>query len=95
MVLHAEGLEIRTGDTFRRMIIQIVMRRFQIGGQRFRQNIKPMILRSDFNPPGLHVFDRLVNAVMTEFQFTGGSAHSLAQDLMTKTDAEQGILPST
>ena len=51
-----------------------------------------VILGRDFDPPGRHVFHRLIGAPMTEFEFVGAPPQGQPQKLMAEAYTEQGAV---
>ena len=78
MILHAKDRFGSVAKAFHRLVVQVDTRNHDFRWQRSGVHRKAMVLRSDFHAARLQVFDRLVAAPMTEFQFEGFSAKGLA-----------------
>src|SRR5579875_1099233 len=89
MVLHAENGLAAMPQSFDSLVVQIFVRDLNIGiAQRVGIDAEAVILRSDFNFSGLLIQDRVIRAVMAEFQLISLAAKGKTQDLMPKTDAK-------
>ena len=62
---------------------------FKRGGQRLRLQREVMVLRGDFDPAGQQVPDRVVAAVVAEFQPPALRAGGEAEELVPEADAEE------
>ena len=69
VILHAENRQFAMAHAFDRAVIQIDMRHFDLGRERIRIDRKSVILRRDRHSSGFQIFNRLVAAAMSEFQF--------------------------
>ena len=65
-------------EPFDRVVVQVYVGDFAIGGKRIGVNRKPMILRGDFNPACGHILNRMIPAVMADGQFVGATAEGEA-----------------
>ena len=90
MVLHGEdGLGL-VGKTFQRAVVQVYVRDDHIGNV-VDIHTETVVLGRDFHMPGREVFNRVVTAVVAEFQLAGRAAQSVAEKLMAEADARHGI----
>ena len=77
MVLHRIGLQLVAADTFDGIIVQIQMCQFNLVIlQRVHIYTEAVILTRDLDFAGVEIFDRVIGAAMTEFQFIGRAAKS-------------------
>ena len=85
MVLHGEdGLGL-VGKTFQRAVVQVYVRDDHIGNV-VDIHTETVVLGRDFHMPGREVFNRVVTAVVAEFQLAGRAAQSVAEN----TEAKMG-----
>ena len=90
VVLHGEdGLGL-VGKTFQRAVVQVYVRDDHIGNV-VDIHTETVVLGRDFHMPGREVFNRVVTAVVAEFQLAGRAAQSVAEKLMAEADARHGI----
>lgn len=81
VVLHGEdGLGL-VGKTFQRAVVQVYVRDDHIGNV-VDIHTETVVLGRDFHMPGREVFNRVVTAVVAEFQLAGRAAQSVAEKLM-------------
>jgi len=89
MILHAEQGQILVAHAFVGVVVQVDVRDFDVARrERFRIDAETMILRGDFHLAGEQVFDRVIRAVMPEFQLECFAAEGEAAKLVPKADAE-------
>src|SRR5580765_5529948 len=86
MVLDAKDRLFLMPKAFHGLVIQIDPIHLHLRGKRFRIHRKPVVLRSDFDPPAFEIFYRLIAATVPELQFEGLSAKGLAKDLMPEAN---------
>ena len=100
MVLHGECRNINALQAFNHVVIQIdvadehlavlaVFKRRVNGFADRRVNSKAVVVRGDFDFAGGHVFDRLIDAAVTELQLICAEAERTAEQLVTEADAEE------
>ena len=77
MMLDRDDRLFLVGKALKRAVIQIHMRRHN-PVHTVDINAKTMILRRDFHMSGVQIFDRMIAAVMTEFQLPRCAAKSMA-----------------
>ena len=93
MILHAENRERAVSEAFERLIVQIPVRQFDIGGgQRIRVHGKAVIMGRDLDLVGGLVQNGMISATVPEFQLVGFSAKRQPEDLMSQADAENRFL---
>lgn len=78
------------GKTFQRAVVQVYVRDDHIGNV-VDIHTETVVLGRDFHMPGREVFNRVVTAVVAEFQLAGRAAQSVAEKLMAEADARHGI----
>ena len=69
------------------------MRHFDLRRERFRIDRKSVILRRDRYSSGFQIFDRLVAAAMSEFQFESAAAVGKTEHLMPQTNPKDRLFP--
>ena len=90
VVLHGEdGLGL-VGKTLQSAVVQVYVRDDHIGNV-VDIHTETVVLGRDFHMPGREVFNRVVTAVVAEFQLAGRAAQSVAEKLMAEADARHGI----
>src|SRR2546425_11724775 len=95
MILHAEHRTRAMAEALDGSVVQIEMRHLDVLGQRRRVDGEAVVLRSDFDLPGLELLHRMIRAAMTEFQLERLAPHREAEDLMTEADAKTGTSDPT
>ena len=90
MVLNAENRFFLVAKTFDGLVVEVYSIDNNVGGQRFGVNSETVVLGGDFDFAGFQIFDRLVAAAMTKFEFERFAAKGLRQNLKPKADAEHG-----
>ncbi len=93
MVLGAESLMLGMAQTFNGLVVEIDLGDFYARlAERVAVDRKTMVLGGDRNLAGAEILDRLIGAAMPELKLEGFPAQSMAEDLVTKADAEYGDL---
>ena len=89
VVLDAEDGKGAVAETFDRAVVQVALRNEEVAGRdRRRVHLELVVLAGDVHPARLEVFDRVVGAVVAEWQPRGARAGRATEDLMTEADAE-------
>jgi len=70
------------------LIVQINPIDLHFRRQALGVNCKPMILGGNFHTARLELFDRLVAATVTKFEFEGAPTESLPQDLVPEANTK-------
>ena len=78
VILDRKDRQAAMPQPFDRVVVQIDVGHFAIAGKRIGINCKPMVLRSDFNTASGQVLDRVIAAVMAEWQLLGATAQGKA-----------------
>ena len=80
-------------ETFQSIVVQINMGHWNIiHMQPVRINGKTVILGCDFNFARNHVFNRLIDTSVSEFEFKGSASKGYAENLMPQTNPEHGFV---
>ena len=66
VILHAEDGVAAVAHSFQGAVIEVRVRRFHFGRQRFGADREAVILGGDFHLPGLLIENRLVGRAMAE-----------------------------
>jgi len=90
MILHAENRFLVVMHAFNCLIIEVYPVNFDVFREGVRIHSEAMILGGDFDLTGFQVFHGLIAAAMAEFEFEGFTTERLSQNLVTKTDTENG-----
>jgi hypothetical protein len=91
VILHAEERQILVAHAFVGSVVQIDVRDFDIAGwQGLRIHAKTMVLRGDFHLAGEQILDRVIGAMVAEFQLEGLAPQGEAAELMAQADPENG-----
>ena len=90
MILDGKRRQRPVPDTLNRTVIQIDMRNFEAIGNGIRKNREVVVLACDLDVSRLLIPDRMVAAVMSEFQPSRLRAAGKRQKLMSEADAENG-----
>ena len=93
VVLHREDRLADDPKPFVALIEELEMSRFNTFGQAFRVDDKTMILAGDLNLASPQILDRVIGTTMAAFHFAGLAAERQRQQLMAKTNAEDGFIP--
>src|SRR5579872_1138812 len=94
MVLHTENRMAAMAEAFERLVVQVDVRKIDFAGvKRIRIDGETVVMRSDFNLTGDFVQHRVIGAAMAELKLIGFASERKAEDLMAKTNAEDGHLP--
>ena len=93
MILNGKGIDIGAVHSFHCFIIEIDMRQVRFSSERLDIYGKSVILSSDFHFPRHEVLDRMVSAVMTEFELVGPPSKGETKELVSKTDPKNGLFP--
>ncbi len=89
MILDGKGLYFFAHKALERIIIEIYMRKLNVFMfQRIDIDAEAVILAGNFDFAGFEIFNRVVCAAMSEFQFISFAAECQAKKLMSKTDSE-------
>ena len=92
VVLHAEQWQVAVPQAFERLVVQVYVRQLDF---RLRQRIgidgEVVVVGGDLDFAGIQLLDRMVAAVMPEFEFESFAAERDARQLMSETDAEDGL----
>lgn len=76
-------------DTFNSFVIEVHVSQLDfLRVKRIEVNGEPMVLGGYFNFPGVKVHDRLITAMMAEFQFERFAAERQTKHLMSETNPE-------
>ena len=67
------------------------MRYHRVLGQGLSQHHEAVVLRGDLDPPGGEVLNRLINSVMSELELGCPAPDGQTQELVSQTDAEDGL----
>src|ERR1700674_2764360 len=93
MVLNAECRKRTMFKTFNRIVVQIDVRNIDVVQvETIRIDRKTVILRCNFHLLPLDVENRMVSAVMSEFQLERAAAQREPHDLMAQTNSENRFL---
>ena len=87
VVLNAESHQFRIGKSLRSPVVEVLVSRLTTPGDRSGNDDKSVILRGDFNLPCLFLPDRLVDAVMTEFQSESFTSAGYSKYLVPKANS--------
>src|SRR5215211_5117707 len=88
MILHAEDWQFLVMHSFDCAVVQVDMGHLNLRGERLGIDGKPMILCGDRHFSRAQIFDWLIRAAMTKFEFECRSAKSELEHLVPKTDAK-------
>ena len=92
VVLDAEYGQCFVPQAGNRVVVQVYVRYFDVGGKRVGVDGEAVVVRGDLYTAGLQVLDRLVAAAVAELQLECLGAECLAYQLMPETDAEHRCL---
>src|SRR5947208_15905048 len=93
MILNAERRQGTVFETFDGVVVQIDVSDVDlVQVQAFRIDSETVILRRDLHLFPLHVQDRMVSAMMAEFQLECRAAEGETHDLMSQADSEDRFL---
>ena len=91
VILDREQRIFLVAQSFDGLIIKILMDHFNLRGiQALHINTEPMVLRRDADAVVLKIFDRMIGAVMAEFQFVCFPAERETDDLVTQANSKNG-----
>ena len=90
VILHAEGVVRAMADSRDRIIVQVAMRDFQLGRQRFFLDREAVILGGDFDFAGDLVQHGLVGTTVSKLELEGFGSAGERQQLMPKANAKDG-----
>ena len=79
MELRGEYRKPAVPEALERPVVQVAMRRLDLGGQRGGVDRKAVVLRRDRNVPRLQVLDRMVRPAVPELQLEGLRAEREAE----------------
>lgn len=88
VVLNAKRRKLFVSNSGNGVVVKVPVGDFQAIGQGGLIDGKPMVLRSDFDPPGSALEDRLVGTAMSEFELKGLGPASERQELVSEADTE-------
>src|SRR6185503_16767797 len=71
-------------EAFDRVVVQVDVRNFTIGGQRVGIDREAVVLRGDLDTSGRQILHRLVSTVMPKRQFVGSATERETHQLMPK-----------
>src|SRR5262249_28245559 len=92
MVLDAEHRQPAVAHALQGSIVQIHVRRLQLGREGLRAYREAMILGRDLHFVRTLVEHRLISAAVAELQLEGLAAQRQAEQLMAQTDSEDRLL---
>src|SRR5207248_11593428 len=79
---------------FKRRVVQVQMRELDLGlRQRIRIDGEVVIVRGDFDFAGVQLLHRMIAAMVPELQLESFAAECKAGELMSETDAKDGLTP--
>src|SRR5262245_37695634 len=94
MVLNAERRNRAMLEAFAGVVVQVDMRDLDVVQiETFRVDREAVILRGDLHLFALDIKNRMITAVMSEFQLVGFAAQSQSENLMAQTNPEDRLLP--
>src|SRR3954468_5656067 len=90
MILHTVNRFGFMAHAFNRVVVQVNAVNDDLRWQRFWIYRKTVVLRRNLDFAGFEVFHRLICTAMTKLKLEGLSSESLAQNLVTQADSENG-----
>src|SRR5262245_64646552 len=94
MVLHTESRQRTVLEAFHRVVVQVnVSDIYILQIQAVRVDRETMILRCNLDLIALDIENRMLAAVMSEFQLVGPATESQAENLMAQTNPKHRLLP--
>ena len=92
MILHTEQRQVAVTQAFERLIIQINVRELDFGlRQRVGIDGEIVVMRGDLDFAGVELLDRMIAAVVSEFEFESFAAERDAGQLMPEADAKDRL----
>src|SRR5579871_4449343 len=88
MVLHAENGLGLVPHSLNSLIVQIDTIHFHLARKRLRVDGEAVVLRRNLHTASLQIFNRLVGAAMSEFEFESLASQSQSQNLVPKTNSK-------
>lgn len=80
-------------ESFQGAVVEIDVGYFNImGRQTFSIDDESVVLGSDLNPAGRQILDRVIGAMVTEFQLFGFTPQRQSQNLVAETDSKDRLL---
>src|SRR6202030_3995782 len=92
VVLHGEQRQIPVAHAFERGVVQIHVRQFDFAlRQRIGIDGKVMVMRGDLDPAPRPLLDRMIPAVVAEFQLEGLPSERNSGELMSEANSENRL----